>query len=163
VRIGTAPRLPSGASLIAGAASVQRMQISVALKPRHARALAAYARAVSAPGSPQYRQYLTPRDFVKRFAPTAATLASVEHSLRAHGLIPGRPTANGLSIPIEATGPAVEHAFSLSLARFRLRGGTDVVVNTSAPAVDRRIASAVQSVIGLSGLQHWTSSMKRPT
>jgi len=161
VRIGTAPRVPGGARLVAGVASVPQMRITVALKPRNARALDAYARGVSNPASTLYRQYLTPREFVSRFAPTAATVASVDHSLRAHGLIPARISANGLSISIEATGPAVEHAFSLSLARFRLSDGADVILNTSAPAVDRRIASAVQSVIGLSGLQHWTSPLKR--
>jgi len=137
------------------------MRITVALKPRNARALEAYAQAVSDPASPLYRQYLTPREFVSRFAPTAATVASVDHSLRAHGLTPGRASANGLSIPIEATGPAIEHAFSLSLARFRLSDGADVVMNTSAPAIDRRIAPAVESVVGLSGLQHWTSPLER--
>ena len=81
--------------------------------------------------------------------------------MRAHGLLPGRTSANGLSIPIEASGSAVEHAFSLSLARFRLSDGADVVMNTSAPAVDSRIAPAVQSVIGLSGLQHWISPLRR--
>jgi subtilase family serine protease len=161
VRIGPAPRLPAGANLVAGVASVKRMRITVALKPRNARALQAYAQAVSDPTSGLYRQYLTPREFLGRFAPTAATVASVDRSLRVHGLIPERTSANGLSIPVEASGPAVEHAFSLSLARFRLSDGADVVLNTSAPAVDRRIAPAVQSVIGLSGLQHWTSPLKR--
>jgi subtilase family serine protease len=154
--------VPAGASLIAGVASVQQMRVTVALTPRAANALAAYAAAVSNPASPYYRHYLTPRQFVNRFAPTAATVASVQRSLRAHGLRPGPPSANGLSIPIDATGPAVEHAFSLSLARFRLRSGVDVVMNTSAPAVDRRIATAVQSVIGLDGLQRWNSSLVRP-
>ncbi|HEY2654643.1 MAG TPA: S53 family peptidase, partial [Solirubrobacteraceae bacterium] len=160
-RIGFAPRLPGRASLVAGVASVKRMRITVALKPRNARALEAYAQSVSDPTSRLYRQYLTPGEFVNRFAPRAATVASVDHSLRAHGLIPGRTSANGLSIPIEASGSAVEHAFSLSLARFRLSDGADVVINTSAPAVDRRIAPAVQSVIGLSGLQHWISPLQR--
>ena len=161
VRIGPSPRLPGHASLVAGVASVKRMRITVALKPRDARALEAYAQAVSDPASRLYRQYLTPGEFVSRFAPRATTIASVDQSLRAHGLIPGRASANGLSIPIEASGPAVEHAFSLSLARFRLSDGADVVMNTSAPAVDSRIAPAVQSVIGLSGLQHWISPLQR--
>ncbi len=161
VRIGPSPRLPGHASLVAGVASVKRMRITVALKPRNARALDAYAQAVSDPASRLYRQYLTPGEFVSRFAPRATTIASVDQSLRAHGLLPGGTSANGLSIPIEASGSAVEHAFSLSLARFRLSDGADVVMNTSAPAVDSRIAPAVQSVIGLSGLQHWISPLRR--
>src|ERR1700744_3464563 len=114
VRLGVAPRLPAGTSLVAGAASVKRMRVTVALKPRNASALQTYAQAVSDPTSPLYRQYLTPREFVGRFAPSAATVASVDHSLRAHGLVPERTSANGLSIPVEASGGAVEHAFSLS-------------------------------------------------
>ena len=161
VRVGRAPRLPAGASLVAGVASVQQMRVTVALKPRNSRALAAYARAVSDPTSPHYRQYLTPAQFVSRFSPKPATVTAVDHSLRAHGLIPGRTSANGLSIPVEASGPAIEHAFSLSLARFRLRDGADVVLNTSAPALDRRVARNVQSVVGLDGLRHWTAPLAR--
>lgn len=89
VRIGRGPRLPAGASLVAGVASVQRMRVTVALKPRNSRALAAYARAVSDPTSTHYRQYLTPAQFVSRFSPKPATVTAVDHSLRAHGLIPG--------------------------------------------------------------------------
>lgn len=162
VRIGVAPRLPAGASLVAGIASVGTMRVTVALKPRSSRALQAYAEAVGDPSSPDYRRYLSARQFVSRFAPTRAEVAAVERSLRAHGLTPGPPAANRLSIPIQATGPAIEHAFSVSLASFRLADGADVVLNGSPPAVDARIAGAVQSVIGLDGLQHWISPLQRP-
>jgi subtilase family serine protease len=152
VRIGTAPTLPQGTTLVAGLASVQSMQITLALAPRQPAALDSYAQAVGDPTSPDYRRYLTPSEFRQRFAPTSGTLARVEDSLRRHGLTPGAVSANGLSIHVLTSGAVAERAFDLTLARVRLPGGRDAVYNTQAPAVDANIAPAVQAVIGLSSL-----------
>ncbi len=152
VRIGSAPVLPSGTTLLAGIASVRTLQVTVALEPRDPTALARYAQAVSEPASSTYRRYLTAAAFRRRFAPTWATVAAVERSLRRHGLRVGALTSNGLAIHASGTGGAVEHAFSLSLARVRLPGGRDALVNTEAPAVAASIAPSVQAIIGLDGV-----------
>jgi pro-kumamolisin-like protein/putative Ig domain-containing protein/subtilase family protein len=150
VRIGAAPAFPSGATPLAAVAAELPMRITVVLEPRHAAALAAYATAVSTPGSLRYHDYITPRRFAREFGAGRATIVAVERSLRAHGLRPAAASPNGLSIPVSSTSAAVERAFSLSLARIALANGRDAVINTSAPAVDSGIAHAVQAVIGLS-------------
>jgi subtilase family serine protease len=152
VRIGSAPKLSSGAKLLAGEAAVKPMQISLALVPEHAAELARYAREVSEPGSSRYRQYLTAAQFARRFGASPATVTRVERSLRAHGLRSLGLSSNRLSLKIKASTAAVEHAFNLQLASFRLTDGRDVTLNMEAPAVDRRIAGSVQAVVGLSGL-----------
>ena len=48
-RIGPAPRFPPGAILVAGVGIGQADAIAVALKPRNARALEAYARPSAIP------------------------------------------------------------------------------------------------------------------
>ena len=152
VRIGTAPQLPGGTTLVAGSASLQTMQITVALAPRDPAALRSYAEGVGDPHSPDYRHYLTPRQFRDRFAPRRQALIKVEAELRHHGLRPGAVTRNGLAIHVRASSAAIEHAFDIELVRVRLANGRDATYNDRGPAVDADVAPEVQSVIGLSNL-----------
>jgi subtilase family serine protease len=152
VRIGTAPLPPPGATLLAGAAAVKSMQLTVALQPRDPAALSAYASAVSTAGSPAYRHYLTPSEFRARFAPRRTTLVRVQAQLRRQGLQTTGVMANGLAIRVRGSSAAIEHAFRLSLVRVRLADGRDAVYNSAAPAVPLSVAPDIQAVIGLSSL-----------
>lgn len=152
VRIGSAPVLPAGTRLVAGTAAVRTIGITVALAPRDPVALTSYASAVSNPNSPDYRHYLTPREFRARFAAARSTVLRVQAELRAHGLHPGAVTANGLAIHIRASGAAIEHAFALTLVPVRLANGRDAFYNSRAPAVDASVAPDIQAIIGLSSV-----------
>jgi subtilase family serine protease len=163
VRIGSAPEMPSGTTLLAGVASVHSLELTVALEPRNPAALERYAQAVSDPGGSLYRRYLSARQFRRRFAPTHATVTAVRRSLRRHGLQVGALTANGLAIHVSGSGGAIEHGLSLTLARVRLPDGSDALVNTEAPAVDASIAPAVQAIIGMDGVARMHAlSLTRP-
>jgi subtilase family serine protease len=152
VRIGELPMIPAHASSLGALAGATRMHITLALRPRDPAAMAAYANAVSTPGSNNYREYLSPSQFASRFGPTRKQLAAVRSSLRAHGLDAGALSANGLALRVTATAAGVEHAFSVSLARVALRGGRRAVVASAAPAIDARIARDVQAVVGLNSV-----------
>src|SRR5579863_4255759 len=152
VRIGSAPRVPASASLVAGTAAVKTMRITVALAPRDPAALNSYANGVGTPNSPYYRQYLTASQFRERFAPSRSTLVRVEASLRRQGLHTGTVTANGLAVHVWASGAAIEHAFKLSLLRVRLANGRNAIYNSRAPAVQASLAPDIQAVVGLSSL-----------
>lgn len=164
IRVGSVPALPAGTRLLAGVAAAPSLDLTIALTPRDATALADYARAVSDPSSTDYRHYLTPRQFRARFAPSAAAVAAVTRALRRQGLRVGRLSANGLSLHVRGSGGAVERAFALSLARVRLPDGADALVDTAAPALAARIAPSVQAVIGLDGLPRMHAlSVRRQT
>ncbi|MGP0034284.1 MAG: protease pro-enzyme activation domain-containing protein [Solirubrobacteraceae bacterium] len=149
VRLGAPPRLPAGSRIVASVASATPIHVTVTLRPRDAAGLQALANAVSTPGSPRYRQYITPQEFVQRFAPSAAQMKAVETSLRAHGLRAGTPSPNHLSIPVSTTAGAAARAFSVSFAHVVLRSGASGIVNQQAPAVDAAVAPVVQTVLGL--------------
>jgi subtilase family serine protease len=133
-----------------------RLRVRVALKPRSAAALAAYAQAVSTPGSADYRHFLTPKQFRSRFGATTAQVSHVRASLRARGLRPGPTSVGRLSIPVTATAAQLERAFSLSLRRI-VTHGRRAVAATAAPALDAQAAEAVQSIVGLD-----TTTARRP-
>jgi subtilase family serine protease len=157
VRVGRAATPPPGARFVGMVPAAQRMHVTVALRPRNPAALAAYASAVSLPGSAGYRRYLSPAQFAQRFGATAAEIGAVRRSLRARGLTPGAVSRGSLSISVAASAAALERAFSVSLTRMALRGGGTAITASAAPALPASVAGAVQSVVGLN-----TTAAPRP-
>jgi subtilase family serine protease len=161
-RLGTAPAVPPSAHVASAVASGTPMHLTVTLQPRDPTALEAFATAVSTPGSPEYRDYLTPAEFAQRFGATPDTVQAVETSLEAHGLRPGQPSADGLSIPVTATTGAVSQAFSVSFAHVSLQNGSSAIVNQQAPALDTSVAPDIQAVLGLDTLSQAKPLFVRP-
>jgi len=149
VRVGSVPLLPAASRAIGPLADGTRLHVTVALAPRDPAALAAFASAVSTPGSDLYRDYITPAQFARRFGPTTAQVAAVQSSLRSHGLDPGTVSANGLAIPITATAGAVAHAFSISFSRLAASGRRIAFASSASPLFDASVAGLVQGVVGL--------------
>jgi len=152
IRFGTPPAVPATAHIAGAVPDTTPVHVTVTLQSQDPSGLAALANAVSTPGSPEYRDYITPAEFAQRFGATPAAVQAVESSLRAHGLDPGPVSANSLSIPVTATAGRLAQAFSTSFSRVALAGGTTAIVNRQAPSLDSGIASDVQSVLGLSTL-----------
>jgi hypothetical protein len=149
-RVGRLPTPPLGARFHGPVPGATRLHVSVTLRPRNAGALAAYARAVSMPGSPDYRRYLTPGQFARRFGATATQVKAVRRSLRAEGLTPGPVSRGALSIPVVATAAQLERAFSITLDKLSLPGRRMGIAAPERPAIQTRVASAIQSIVGLS-------------
>ena len=142
-------RLPAGsrdAGPLRGGAEVRA---TVALRARHAAGLAAYATAVSTPGSPDYRRYLSVAQFRARFAPRTGAVRALAAHLRGEGLVVGRPTANGLALPIHAAARVMDDALSTSMQRFVTPGGQTGAAPTSPPRLGRAGDGLVQGVVGL--------------
>jgi len=149
VRVGRAPVLQSGAVVVGQVAPEARLHVTVVLKPRDPAALAAYAQAVSTPGSSDFRRYLTTAQFARRFGATAAAIGTVRRSLRAQGLKTGPVTAGGLSIRVLATAGHLERGLRISLRRLVLPDRRTAIMANAAPALGAHAADAVEAVIGL--------------
>src|SRR5262249_1348933 len=67
LRVGSTPALPAGARAVAALPARQPLRLTIALQPQSPAALAAFASAVSTPGSPEFRHYLTVSEFAQRF------------------------------------------------------------------------------------------------
>ena len=145
----SAPSWAAGARALRAAPASQRVAVRVYLAPRGGTAaLNAAINAVSTPGSPSYRHFLTPAQYRSRFAPSAATIASVESWLRGAGM---RVTGLGPSSRyVKATGTAAsaQKAFRVKLAMFQR--GAHVV---RAPVADARVPKGLKpAVLGVTGL-----------
>ncbi len=149
VRVGAPATATADAITVRPLAAGTHLHVTVTLRPRNPVALAAYARAVSSPGSSVYRRYLSPAQFARRFGATPAGVTAVRDALRARGLTPGPLSAGGLSIPVTATAAALQRGFAVGLRRLTLPGRRTAIAAGAAPAVDASGAAAIQSVIGL--------------
>ncbi|MGO9964711.1 MAG: protease pro-enzyme activation domain-containing protein [Acidimicrobiales bacterium] len=163
VRVGSAPRVPGGATFLGPASGSDEVELDVALRPRDPAALARFANAVSTPGSGDFRRYLHPGAFGARFGATAATVRAATTALRTLGLEVGPIAGNRLLIKASATVTTAEHAFATTIARYRLASGAIGYANLSAPRIPRALAGAIQAVVGLSDLApSYPVSLERP-
>ncbi len=113
-------------------------------------ALQAAVAAVSTPGSPAYRHFITPAQYRAQFGPTQSEVDAVSAWLRSAGMTVDA-VGPGTRF-VEASGPvsALKAAFDVTLASYRYRGGT-----YWAPTTDASVPSAVAGdVIGALGLDN---------
>jgi subtilase family serine protease len=141
--------LPAGARDLGRVSPRAQLHVTVALRPRNAAALAAYASAVSDAGSAEYHHYLTVAEFARRFGPTARQLATVRAGLRSHGLAVGATSANRLSITARASAQVTADAFGTAINRYALRDGSDEVAPASEPRLSGAAGAFVQGVVGI--------------
>ncbi len=140
---------PSGAQIAGPAASTAQVRVDVALKVPDPAALQAFVRAVSTPGSPQYRQYVAKGQFANKFGPSAAAISSVRSWLTASGLAVGPTTGDGLLIPASGTTAVVEAAFDTTISNVRLSNGRTSYATLQTPSVPESVAGAVSGILGL--------------
>ncbi len=144
--------VPPGATLVGPAPTTTSLPLVVTLKPRDAVGLAAEVKAISDPGSPEYRHFLTPSQFAQRFGATPATIAQVTSSLEQEGLTVGTPSSTGLSLPVQSTVGQVQSAFATPISKYRLSSGKTGYDNAAAPEVPSAVAPQIQGVLGLDTL-----------
>ena len=127
-----------------------RLRLDVSMKVPHPARLAAFVAAVGNPRSAAFGHFLRRGQFGPRFGPTAAAVSSVRAWLRQEGLSPGRTSPDRLLIPVTAPVSAVQRAFGISMARYRLPGGRIAYASPTAPRVPSSVAPYVGGVLGLS-------------
>ena len=131
-------------------ASDKKVQVSVSLTPRDTKGLDAFIAKVGDKKSPQYKHYLTVKQYAARYGATSATIAKVSKYLKSQGLKTGAVSANHLTIGASGTASQVEKAFGTTLAQYKEKGSKhSYFANTSAPKLPAGIASAVSDVAGL--------------
>jgi subtilase family serine protease len=162
-RVGSAPRLPGGATAQGTVAAGRELQLSVALEPRDPAALERFATEVSTPGSLIFREYVGVPGFASRFGAPADHVAAVEAALRAQGLKVGDVAANHLTLPVSGSAAAIEGAFATPLAKVELPSGRSAYANTEAPAIAAGAAPYVAGVIGLDDLALPHPQLVRPS
>ena len=136
----TVPSLPSDVTRLGTAPGDTMLHLDVVLAGRNPSGLAAAVHAVSTPGSPDYRHYLSGAQFAAEYGPTAAEVMRVSSSLRALGLTVDAPDAGSTLLPVSGTAAAVSSALGTVLQTVHAPGqASNAIVNTAAPSVPARI------------------------
>ncbi|MBO0775016.1 MAG: hypothetical protein J2P34_01775, partial [Actinobacteria bacterium] len=79
-------------------------------------------KAVTSPGSPDYRHFLTPAQFRSEFAPTAASAGAVQQWLKSSGFSVDYTPANHLYVAADGTVAQVNHAFGTTIGYYSVNG-----------------------------------------
>jgi len=119
--------------------------------------LAAYAAAVSTPGTTAYRAYLTPAQATARFGATHQQVTAVRSWLTAAGLMVTRIAASGAAgayIAVHGNLAAASKAFGVTFGLYRAPDGHIYRAPSQAARPPPPIASSVLSVSGLDTASH---------
>ncbi|HEX4127075.1 MAG TPA: protease pro-enzyme activation domain-containing protein, partial [Acidimicrobiales bacterium] len=148
-----APHLPAGASRLGAAPSSQVLKLDVVLAGQNPTGLAQTVAAVSTPGSPDYRHYLTAAQYAAQFGPSPAEVAQVSSTLRSQGLTVGLPGPGSTLLPVSGTASVVSSALGTPLESVRAPGESSrAIVNTASPQIPASLGGAVTGVVGLDGV-----------
>jgi kumamolisin len=139
-----------------GALSAQPNQgpisVTVALSLPGAQEAEGLLKAISTPGDPHYRQFLSAEEFAARFAPTQTEVAKVVAGLAKYGLSAQRTSATTLRV----TGMpgAMENAFGVTLHSYEVAAhgiapGYVYHAPLNAAKVPAALAGTVLAVVGL--------------
>lgn len=104
------------------------------------------------PSSSDYRRFLSPQEFNRRFAPTPASVNEVAAWARSHGLSVVSVTGTRTLLRIRGSTQAMGAAFGITLHDYRNPAGVDFVAPTSRVAVPALLEGRIDAVIGLSNL-----------
>ncbi len=116
------------------------MSLQVYFQPADTAQLAAFATAVSTPGSVSYHHFLSVSQFAARFGPSDQTVSALDKYLRSEGLSVGRLSANRLAQNVTGTSAEVQRAFEDPLLRFRTAGGAQVIGSAFSPKLPAGLA-----------------------
>ncbi|NYE96175.1 subtilase family serine protease [Psychromicrobium silvestre] len=105
----------------------------------------ALATAVSTPGNPQYKHWLSPTAWINRFSPTKQDAATVINHLKSQGLTISSVPQSRLYVVFRGTASQVSAAFNTQLHNYSFHGETLSGPN-SAPKLPQSVAALVQGV-----------------
>jgi hypothetical protein len=148
---GATPPSPTsyGAKEQGPAAASAATSVQVYFQPANAGQLAAFATAVSTPGTASYHHFLTVPQFAARFGTSDVVVTALDQYLRSKGLSVGQISANRLSQNVTGTSGDVERAFATPLLKFRTAAGAEVIGSTAGPKLPADLAGSVSYVDGL--------------
>ncbi|MDO8433005.1 MAG: S53 family peptidase [Candidatus Binatus sp.] len=110
------------------------------------------------PSSPEYRRWLRPDEFTRRFGPTAAQIEKVSRWLRSSGFTVESASAATRTITFTGKVAQAEQAFGVKIAA-TADGAT--FANTTDPAIPADLAPMIDSIQGLDNTLHAAPQMHR--
>jgi len=124
------------------------VHVVITLKLRNQQNLETFIRQVNQPGSPNFRQYLTPDQILSTYAPTDAQVAAVQQYLTQAGFTNVQVAKNRMLVTADGTAATTRAAFNTSLVQFN-DAGRQVYANSGDAQVPAALSEVVDAVLGL--------------
>jgi subtilase family serine protease len=126
----------------------ETIEFDVGVKLKDQPGAEAFAKEVTDPTSPAYRAFLTPKEWEKRYSPTAKSAKQVERSLRRAGFKIDMVTPDRMTVIAEGTAEQIQTYFNTTLAEYEVGDETVRLASTalSAPA---EVAPLIAGVRGI--------------
>jgi subtilase family serine protease len=142
------PAFLAHATDLGPAAANQAVDFEILLAYPHESAVTAEAKAVSSPGNPLYRHFLTTAQFEARYSPSPAAVASVESWARGAGLSVASVATSRLYVEVKGTMRQAEKLVGTRLDTYRYLG-KNVNEPISEYRVPAKLASTVAGIVDL--------------
>jgi kumamolisin len=146
---GTVPRLVALARNLGALVPSTRISLTLPLELPHQAAINAYVASEYTPGSRNYRAFLTPAQFGKRFGASVSDVDQAIAALHGLGLSTATPAVNHLYVSATGTVATLERVFGVLLDRFQLAGGETFYSNTADIRLPAALTDLVSGVVGL--------------
>jgi kumamolisin len=108
-----------------------------------------------------YGQYITPEEFVERFAPTQEDYDQVMGHAKNLGLTVTKTHANRTLLNVEGSAKSIENGFELSLHHYQKPDGRSFYAPDQEPKLPHSIASVIHCVVGLDNHAKWRTYNQR--
>jgi subtilase family serine protease len=145
---GSLPAILSSAVRLGAAPADTPARALISLRQRDLAGLQRFIAAVSDPRSRLYGHYLTPAQYVARFAPTQSAVQAVEAYASAAGFTVAEVPANRAYVYVKGTVAAAERAFGVRIENLQV-GSQLFRAPVSALRIPSSLAGVVTAVKGL--------------
>jgi len=149
--VATKPAWTTKAQRLGSPSASARHRLVVTLKTDQAGA-ASYAKSVNDPSSPNYRKFLSPAQYAKRFGASAASVAHARKWLAGQGFTVGSVDHSHTYVTVTGSTASVNKAFGTKLGTFKHNGKT-VTAPTAAASVPA--SAPIAFVVGLDSTPHY--------
>lgn len=115
------------------------------LHMRNAQALDQLIQAQQDPNSPEYHQWLTPKEFGARFGQTPEHINKVVNWLNTNGIKVVRTWSNGLNIDFQAPASTIQRVFTTNVGLYNLAGQTYYAA-TESPTIPELMTGEINDI-----------------
>jgi subtilase family serine protease len=159
---GNTPRFVAGSTILNHEDVSKIIEVSLWLQPRNKGAMDELAKQLYNPESPSYRKFLKKNDIAKQFAPSAASVQTVQAYLQSQGLKIVSVGPNNFFVRASGTIGAIETAFHVTLNDYQV-GAQTIRANDVDPTIEGAVGALVSHVSGLDSAEYSHPYMARPT